>query len=79
VLQRIGELEKQAAIAHDFVSRGKSLQNLSLAMFWLSPISTGGRTDSRRGDIHERLIFVVPKHRGIGHGNGVRDRFRPSP
>ncbi len=77
VLQRIGKLQKQAAVAHNFVSGGNAFQDLSDAVlalpgFHLAPPELVGAG----GDINKGLVVVVAQHRCIGYGDGVGDSAR---
>src|ERR1700721_539146 len=63
VLQRIGKLKKQAAIAHNSFSSGNALQNLRLTVLALTDLHIASAKLIRtNGDIDKWLIVVIAQN-----------------
>src|SRR6185437_7338953 len=72
VLQRIGKLKKQAAVAHDSVSNGKSLENLCptglrLTEHHIAP----SKLVAADNHVYERLVVVVAQNGCVRHRDGI--------
>jgi len=72
VLERIGELQEQAAITDDSIAGTQAFQNLRLSSLALADFHRSAAELIRaRGYVNERLIFIVAQHGGIRDGDGV--------
>src|SRR4029077_10214899 len=70
VLNRVRELQKQTAVSHHFLSRGKPLQNLRLPILALPDFDRPPPELTRPVRcIDERLVLVVPQHGRVGNVN----------
>ena len=70
MLQRISKLKKQAAVAHNPLSRGKPPQNMSFPIQALANLHVApAKLIRANSQIHERLIVVVPQNGRVGHAS----------
>src|ERR1017187_9652814 len=72
VLERIGKLKKEAAVAHHSLSYRNALENLRLAILACSHFDiTPAKLVCSAGNVDERLVIVIAKNRCVGHGKYI--------
>src|ERR1017187_7311981 len=72
VLQRIGKLKKQAAVAHNPLSNGNALQDLRLAILAFAQVHVSpAKLVCAGGDVDKRLVIVIAQDGCVWHGNDI--------
>src|SRR5580700_11041219 len=73
-LERVGKLEKQAAVPHNFVSGGKTFRDLRHPVLtWPGFDIASAELVGADGNIDKGLVVVVVQHGRVRHGNRVGD------
>src|ERR1035438_3127476 len=72
VLERIGKLKKQAAVAHNSLSYRNALKNLRLAILACTQFHvTPAKLVRSAGDVNKRLVIVIAQNRCVGHSKDI--------
>src|ERR1035438_6575853 len=72
VLQRIGKLQKQAAVAHNPLSNGNALDDLRLAILAFAQIYVSpAKLVCAGSDVDKRLVIVIAQHGCVWQRNDI--------